>query len=142
MHHDGSPAGLVLGDNPLVEGQHGGGIVWDSMVWPGGVVELLHLPRTFIAVIQLHWPHISHVAITESAITYSELQCPGGVVREDLLFCDGDFEGSKVFGARVWPVLLTLLLVTLLTVGHHDDGRWSLLPYQSPEINKHMSLGA
>ena len=38
-----SPAGLVLGDDPLVEGQHGGGVVWDSMVRPGGVVELLHL---------------------------------------------------------------------------------------------------
>ena len=38
-----SPAGLVLGDDPLVEGQHGGGIVWDSMVRPGRVVKLLHL---------------------------------------------------------------------------------------------------
>ena len=62
-------------------------------------------------------------------MTYSELQCSGGVVWEDLLFCDGDFEGPKVFAARVWPILLTLLLVALLQVGHHDDGGWSLLPH-------------
>ena len=38
-----SPAGLMLGDDPLVEGQHGGGIVWDSMIRPVSVVVLLHL---------------------------------------------------------------------------------------------------
>ena len=43
MYQYRSPAGLVLRDDPLVEGQHGGGIVWDSVVWPGCEVELLKL---------------------------------------------------------------------------------------------------
>ena len=69
--------------------------------------------------------------------THSDLQGPGGVVSKDLLFCEGDSEGTKVLAATVWPVLLTLLLVALLQVGYHDDGGRSLLVHQPPEINKH-----
>ena len=69
--------------------------------------------------------------------THSDLQGPGGVVRKDLLFCEGDSEGPKVLAATVWPVLLTLLLVALLQVGYHDNGGRSLLMHKPPEVNKH-----
>ena len=70
--------------------------------------------------------------------SYSYLQSPDGVVCKDLLFGEGDLEGSKGSATRVWPVLLTLLLVALLQVGHHDDGGGSLLPHQPPKINQNM----
>ena len=74
--------------------------------------------------------------------THSDLHCPGGVVSKDLLFCEGDFEGTKLLAATSWPVLLTLLLAALLQVGYHDDGGRSLLPHQPPEVNKHVLFRA
>ena len=73
--------------------------------------------------------------------THSDLQGPGGVVSRDLLFCEGDSEGTKVLAATVWPVLLTLLLVSLLQVGYHDNGWRFLLRDQPPEVNKHVLFG-
>ena len=56
------------------------------------------------------------VTINTEVYTHSDLQGPGCVVSKDLLFCEGDFEGTKVLAATVWPVLLTLLLVALVTM--------------------------
>ena len=68
--------------------------------------------------------------------THSNLHCPDSVVSKDLLFCEGDLEGTKILAATVWPVLLTLLLVALLQVGYHDNGGGSLLPHQPPKVNQ------
>ena len=81
------------------------------------------------------------VTINTETYTHSDLQGPGGVVSKDLLFCDGDSEGTKVLAATVWPVLLTLLLVAFLQVGYHDNGGRFLLIYQPPEVNKHVLFG-
>ena len=64
------------------------------------------------------------------------------VVSKDLLFREGDFKGTKLLTATVWPVLLTLLLAALLQVGYHDDGGRPLLPHQPPEVNKHVLFWA
>ena len=58
------------------------------------------------------------------------------------MFSEGNLEGSKRSATGVWPVLNALLLVTLLQVGHHDDGGGSLLPHKPPEISDGPGDGA
>ena len=74
----------------------------------------------------------------QSLTTHRDLHSPDAVVSKDLVLCEGDLEGSKGGCPTVWPVLLTLLLVPLLEVGHHDDGGGPLLPDQPPKVNQHV----
>ena len=71
-------------------------------------------------------------------ITYNHLKSPDGKVCKHLILSECDLDGPISGAPTVWPVLLTLLLVALLQVGHHDNGGWLFLPYQSPEVDKHM----
>ena len=75
------------------------------------------------------------------SLTYRHLQGSDSVVDKDLLLKERDFEGTISGAPTVWPVLLTLLLVALLQVGHHDDGGRPLLPHQPPEVNENMLFG-
>ena len=88
--------------------------------------------------VEQHCEEVYGITINTEIYIHSELQGPSCVVSKDLLFCEGDSEGSKVLAATVWPVLLTLLLVSLLEVGYHDNGGRSLLMHQPPEVNKHV----
>ena len=69
------------------------------------------------------------------SLSYSDAKGSDGVVCQDLLVCDGHSKWAKILLARVWPVFLTFDLVPLLEVGEHDYYGWSLLPYQTPEVN-------
>ena len=62
-------------------------------------------------------------------VTHSDLHCPDAVVSKHLMFSQGNLERTEILGPRVWPVLLTLALVTFLQVGYHDNDRGLLLPY-------------
>ena len=53
VHQYWSPAAPVLGDDTAMEGQHGGGIFRDTMVRPGGILELLHLQWHYSGALQL-----------------------------------------------------------------------------------------
>ena len=111
------------------------------MVRPGCILKLLHFQWPLSAVLQLCMCTII-IAYKLLACTHSDLHSPDGIVSKDLLLCEGDLEGTKLFAATVWPVLLTLLLVALLQVGYHDNGGGPLLPHQPPEINQHILFRA
>ena len=62
-------------------------------------------------------------------VTYSDLHCPDAVVSKHLMFSQGHLERTEITSTRVWPVLLTLALVTFYQVGYHDNDGGFLLPY-------------
>ena len=62
-------------------------------------------------------------------VTHSDLHCPDAVVSKHLMFSQGHLERTEITSTRVWPVLLTLALVTFLQVGYHDNDGGLLLPY-------------
>ena len=82
----------------------------------------------------------SLVSTSLSTSTHRDFQCPDSVVCKDLLLSEGDLEGSKGGAPTLWPVLLTLLLIALLEVGHHDDNGGPFLPHQPPEVDQHVLL--
>ena len=49
------------------------------------------------------------------------MEMPDDVVSEDELLGQGDCERTVVGGARGRPVLMTLDVISLRQVGHHDD---------------------
>ena len=53
VHQYWSLAGPVLGDDTAMEGQHGGGVFRDTVVRPGGVLELLHFQWHYSGALQL-----------------------------------------------------------------------------------------
>ena len=67
--------------------------------------------------------------------THRHFKDPDDIVCKFLFLSGGYSEGSILLMAQLWPVLLTLDLAILLDVGHHDDGRDTLLPYQPPEVH-------
>ena len=144
MYQYWSSPGLVLSDNSFVEGQHRGGIVWDSMVRPGCVVILLHLQTVgLLSMFQLKHAQLAIVIVCGicAGKPYIHLHGPDSVVSKDLLLCEGDLERSVGGAPCLRPVLLALLLVALLQVGHHDYGNGPLLPHQPPEINNSFRNG-
>ena len=62
-------------------------------------------------------------------VTHSDLHCPDAVVSKHLMFSKGNLERTEITSTRVWPVLLTLALVTFIQVGYHDNDGGLLLPY-------------
>ena len=67
--------------------------------------------------------------------TYSDKQLPDGVVCKHLLVCEGDFERTVLLGPLLWPVLLTLLLSSLHSIGYHGNHMNLLLPHHPPEVS-------
>ena len=67
--------------------------------------------------------------------THSDKKLSDGVVSKDMLVCEGDFERTKFFGSLVWPVLLTLMLSPLHSIGYHGNHMDLFLPHQPPEVS-------
>ena len=73
--------------------------------------------------------------------TYSDKKLSDGVVSKDMLVCEGDFEWTILFGPLVWPVLLTLLLSPLHSIGYHGNHMDLFLPHQPPEVSNSVWEG-
>ena len=67
--------------------------------------------------------------------THRDRKLPDGVVRKHLLVCKGDFEWTILLGPLIWPVLLTLPLSPLHSIGYHGNNVDLFLPYQPPEVS-------
>ena len=67
--------------------------------------------------------------------TYLDMEVAYVVVSKHLLLSEGDSKRAVLDTPRLWPVVVTLDVVTLLQVGHHDDRPHSLLPHGTPEVN-------
>ena len=67
--------------------------------------------------------------------THGDKHLSDGVVCEHLLVCEGDFERTVLLGPMLWPVLLTLLLSTLHSVGYHGNHIDLFLPHHPPEVS-------
>ena len=67
--------------------------------------------------------------------THRDKQLSDGVVCEHLLVCEGDFERTVLLGPLLWPVLLTLLLSSLHSIGYHGNHMELFLPNHPPEIS-------
>ena len=73
--------------------------------------------------------------------TYSDKKLPDGVVCKDMLVCESDFEQTILIGPLVWPVLLTLMLSPLHSIGYHGNHRDLFLPHQPPEVSNSVREG-
>ena len=73
--------------------------------------------------------------------THRDRKLPDGVVRKHLLVGKGDFEWTILLCPLVWPVLLTLLLFPLHSIGHHGNNVDLFLPYQPPEVSNSVWEG-
>ena len=67
--------------------------------------------------------------------THRDKQLSDGVVCEHLLVCEGDFEWTILLGPLLWPVLLTLLLSPLHSIGYHGNYIDLFLPHHPPEVS-------
>ena len=67
--------------------------------------------------------------------THRDKQLSDGVVCKHLLVCEGDFERTVLLGPLLWPVLLTLFLSTLHSVGYHGNHMDLFLPHHPPEVS-------
>ena len=86
------------------------------MIRPGCEVELSHNESMFRATTQLWEINKINVSYDYTDIhLYREF--PSGVVCQYLLGSDGDNKGTKGQGPSLWPVLVTLDLVSLHQVG-------------------------
>ena len=74
--------------------------------------------------------------------THRDKQLPDGIVCKDLLVCEGDFEWTILLCTFIWPVLLTLLLPPLHSIGYHGNNVDPLLPHQPPEVSNSVWEGA
>ena len=74
--------------------------------------------------------------------THRDKKLPDGVVCKHLLVCEGDFEQTILFGPLIWPVLLTLMLSPLHSIGYHGNQMDLFLPHQPPEVSNSAWEGA
>ena len=71
-----------------------------------------------------------------SLVQYLNLEQTNNVVGTQQLICCSHNEGSKVFGAIIGPVLLTLDLIALFKVSYHGNSVYIFLPDHSPKVCK------
>ena len=80
-------------------------------------------------------------SIVRDYTTHSDKKLPDGVVRKDQPVCEGDFEWTILFGPVIWPVLLTLMLSPLHSIGYHGNHMYLFLPHQPPEVSNSVWEG-
>lgn len=88
-------------------------------VWPAGEMELSD---------EALWLPVGDVAHLLDA------EFPYCVVHQNSHILDRHTDIPIGPAALVWPILGTFTLLSLLQVGHHDNGGCVLFPYHSPEI--------
>ena len=74
--------------------------------------------------------------------THRDKQLSDGVVCKHLLVCESDFERTILLGPLLWPVMLTLLLSPLHSVGYHGNHMDLFLPHHPPEVSDSLREGA
>ena len=141
MNHHGASPWIVFLENSSVEGQERRGIVRHSTIWPGSKLKVINPQRSTQVPLQL-CIHFQSLLKYQNGNLYLDTQFPYGIVSQYLLASQGHLNWAKLTAPTLRPVVLTLCFPSLHQVGDHDNGGWSLLPHQSPEVNHCFGQGA
>ena len=90
--------------------------------------------QTLIAINTHYTTAVKSLCYTTTQ-THRDKQLSDSVVCEHLLVCEGDFERTVLLGPLLWPVMFTLLLSTLHSVGYHGNHMDLFLPHHTPEVS-------